>query len=185
MAVCTFLPLMLVGFPKTFCPLSMLPISCLQKDLRLSSVDHDERQRATEYQYRGYIFICTQQCHKHMLLRGPPRIPLCCMLKMNHRLIRCCLKLHSSSCLMPNGSPHCCRQKGLEQWPFTVKQDFCFSLSAHFYFSFMRKKKMPRSLNISLFQKRKKAFYRKTTTVYHTYPKTGFFFFSHSFLITS
>lgn len=67
-----------------------LPISCLWWHLQKSSVAAVERQTPVCC-YR--CWMCTALSYWHMLQNSPHRIPLSCMLKMNHRSIRCCLKL--------------------------------------------------------------------------------------------
>lgn len=165
MAVCTFLPLMLVGFPMTFCPLSTLPVSCLQKDLRLSSVDHDERPLNTNTE-RVYIHLYSTVPQAHVaqrsaevssLLYVKDESPPDTLLSEDALLI-----LFGFYCLMPNGSPHCCRQKGLEQWPFTAKQDLFFSLSS-FLLWLSEKEKNAQKLKYFIIsqEKKKKLFIEK------------------------
>lgn len=107
-----------------------LPYSCLQQDFQLSSMVNEERHTATLLHMQMQIYS------RHMAERSPHRILSVCSgwITDQYAAIWAEQRFSSSSTvipclkLLPNGFPHCRRQKRVEQWPLTPRQNFWFSL---------------------------------------------------------
>lgn len=129
MAVFNFIPLASCIYHNHFVIIT-LPYSCLQQDLQLSSTVNEERHTAT------LLHMQMQIDSRHMSERSPHRIPSVCSgwITDQYAAIWAKQQFSSSSAvipclkLLPNGFPHCCRQKRVEQRPLTPRQNFWFSL---------------------------------------------------------